>query len=68
MSSSSPNRSKAEVRPLEADPVVLEFPDPHPAAHPGDFEAVASLSEELGKVLAGLERDVERWGELAERA
>src|SRR5690606_6315365 len=38
------------------------------AADPSDFEAVAALSEEMGALAEQLERDVERWAELAERA
>ncbi|NNF56822.1 MAG: ABC-F family ATP-binding cassette domain-containing protein [Rhodothermaceae bacterium] len=37
-------------------------------ANPSDFEAVASLSQELGDLTVALDRDVERWAELAERA
>jgi ABC transport system ATP-binding/permease protein len=37
------------------------------ASNPSDFEAVSSLSRELGEVTANLDRDVERWAELAER-
>ena len=38
------------------------------ATNSADFEAVASLSNEMGELTARLEKDVERWGELAERA
>src|SRR5690606_4237341 len=38
------------------------------AADPSDFEAVAALSEEMGALAEQLERDLERWAELAERA
>ncbi|NNE68778.1 MAG: ABC-F family ATP-binding cassette domain-containing protein [Rhodothermales bacterium] len=37
-------------------------------ARPDDFEAVAQLSEELGKLTRSLDQDVERWAELSERA
>jgi ATP-binding cassette subfamily F protein uup len=37
-------------------------------ASPSDFEAVARLSAELERLSDQLERDVERWAELAERA
>ena len=37
-------------------------------ANPSDFEAVAALSQELGDLTTTLDRDVERWAELAERA
>ncbi len=33
-----------------------------------DFELVSSLSNELGELTKGLDRDVERWAELAERS
>lgn len=33
-----------------------------------DLDAITTLSEELGQILATLERDIERWTELAERA
>ncbi|MFT4605209.1 MAG: ATP-binding cassette subfamily F protein uup [Rhodothermales bacterium] len=38
------------------------------AANPGDFEAVAALSEEIGLVTSQMELDMERWAELSERA
>lgn len=38
------------------------------AAAPGDYERVAALSAELDALLQQLERDVERWAELAELA
>ena len=38
------------------------------SANPTDFEAVSTLSQELGELTTSLERDVERWAELAERA
>jgi len=37
-------------------------------ANPSDFESVAHLSNELGELMTIMERDVERWAELAERA
>lgn len=33
-----------------------------------DVEAITALSEELGELMAALERDMDRWAELAERA
>jgi ATP-binding cassette subfamily F protein uup len=36
--------------------------------NPSDFEAVVSLSHELGELSSTLDRDVERWSELAGRA
>ena len=33
-----------------------------------DFDAITALSEEFTKLTESLERDVERWAELAERA
>ncbi len=33
-----------------------------------DVEAITTLSEELGKLMAALEQDMDRWAELAERA
>ncbi len=38
------------------------------AASPGDYERVAALSAEIETLLAQLDRDVDRWAELAERA
>jgi ATP-binding cassette subfamily F protein uup len=38
------------------------------AAAPDDYERVATLSAELEELLTQLERDVDRWAELAERA
>ena len=38
------------------------------SANPTDFEAVSTLSQELGELTTSLERDVERWAELAKRA
>ncbi|CAN5818239.1 ABC-F family ATP-binding cassette domain-containing protein [soil metagenome] len=37
------------------------------ASSPSDFDEVARISAELAKVSKGLEKDVERWAELAER-
>lgn len=38
------------------------------AEQSSDYEKVAALSEELGSITSQLEKDVERWAELAERA
>ncbi len=37
------------------------------SANPSDFELVSTLSQELGALTPALDRDVERWAELAER-
>ena len=37
------------------------------AADPSDFEALAALAAELEALSAALDRDVERWAELAAR-
>ena len=50
----------AEARQAEIESALAEAPD--------DYERVASLSDELEELLAQLERDVDRWAELAERA
>ena len=51
---------RAEARQAEIEAAL--------AADPSDFEAVAALSEEMGALAEQLERDLERWAELAERA
>lgn len=38
------------------------------SSNPSDFEAVAALSHELGELTKKLDRDVERWADLSERA
>jgi len=38
------------------------------SANPSDFESVSTLSQELGELTTVLDRDVERWAELAEHA
>jgi len=50
----------AEARQAEIEAALAEAPD--------DYERVASLSDELDELHAQLERDVDRWAELAERA
>ena len=50
----------AETRKVEIEAAL--------SSNPSDFEAVSTLSHELGDLTAALDRDVERWAELAERA
>ena len=38
------------------------------SSNSADFDAITALSEEFTKLTESLERDVERWAELAERA
>lgn len=38
------------------------------SANPSDFDVIETLSKELGDLTATLDRDVERWAELSERA
>jgi ATP-binding cassette subfamily F protein uup len=59
--------SVIEARIEEAEARKVEIEQQLGAA-PSDFEAVAALSQELGDLTELLDRDVERWAELAERA
>ena len=52
--------STAEARKAEIEELMV--------AESGDIELVVSLSHELGELATQLERDMERWAELAERA
>lgn len=51
---------KAEARKAEIEDELQR--------HPDRFETVAALSVEMGEIEEQLEKDVERWAELAERA
>jgi len=50
----------AEARKEEIESLLSE--------NPHDVDAITALSHELGELSVGLERDVDRWSELAERA
>lgn len=52
--------SSAEARKAEIEELMV--------MQSGDIELVVSLSHELGEISRQLERDMERWAELAERA
>ncbi len=52
--------ARAEVRQVELEAEL--------AASPADFEAVSRLSAELERISRQLEKDLERWAELAEHA
>ena len=56
-----------EARIAEAEARQAEI-EAELATGPSDYERVAALSAELDELLAQLERDVDRWAELAERA
>jgi ATP-binding cassette subfamily F protein uup len=56
-----------EARIAEAEERQAEI-EAELATGPSDYERVAALSAELEDLLDGLERDVDRWAELAERA
>lgn len=58
---------KLEARISEAEQAKIDL-EAKLLAAADDFEAARQLSEEMGTLEEGLERDMERWAELAERA
>ena len=59
------DETEARVEAAEARQTEIEA---ELAVSPNDYERIAALSAELKNVSAQLERDVDRWAELAERA
>ena len=62
-------RELEEIEPrIEASEARKEVIEKELAENPTDFELVSKHSKELEELVAQLDRDVERWAELAERA